>query len=455
MNCDEARERMIFHADGEDAEVGAHVRACAACRAERDRAVRERASLKRAIRLDVVPRYVPKRRIPWIPFVVAAAAVLVVVIGMRAFRRDDPPPPRKEVVKKKETVPPPKEEKARFEHPWIGPTPPREEEFVRPPEKKEEKPPEEKKEEEVVKPKEEKKPETKPEEKVVEVALTLEKGTAWKGTKTFPSGETIRAKGALRIAWGGATVYVKEESTITILEKDALAIESGAVLVENFGGSFSIRAGEGTIRDLGTRLLVTHERGRTEAVVFEGRAACGDVEIEAGDRLSYKGAETPKVEPMRDRSYPAWMSRVWAKRSALVSFAFQGKEKFALRGVARDGLLWGEDKEGQLYTGVESESGMFVVPREGEFWVTYHTEAPDPITFRCRARKAESVAFDFVLEKPVVGRAVQVRIPLSKFRSFEKQPLAAGDPIHILYIFTPNLKARLRIDDLAIVDVRE
>lgn len=149
------------------------------------------------------------------------------------------------------------------------------------------------------------------------------------------------------------------------------------------------------------------------------------------------------------------MSRVWAKRAALVSFAFHGKEKVTLRGPVRDGMLWGEDKEGQLYTGVESEDGMFAAPKEGEFWGTYQTETNDPITFRCRVRKTESVAYDFALEKPVTGRPVQVRIPLSRFRSFEKRPLAAGDPIHILYIFTPNLKAGLRIDDLAVVEVRE
>jgi hypothetical protein len=438
MTCDEARERMIFHVDGEDDEVGAHADRCAPCRANRDEVRRERALLRRAIQLEVAPprRYVARSsKGAWAVFT-AAAAALVAAIGWALSRRAAPPPLREQapVVREKPREIPPKREP--FEHPIPDPTP--EKKSPRLPNPRGDRPSEE-----IV---EEPKRETKVEERI-EVALRLERGTSdWKGTRTFLAGESFRAKTALRVAWGKAAVYVKEDSEIKVLGRDAFAVE-GAVLVENSGPPMRVESADAVVRDDGTRFAV--DGGHV--TVWDGRVRVGETEVVAGERASLR---TRKVEPSKE-PYPAWVAKAYARRSPVVAFPFSGGEKQTLYGTAKDGWLHGAEKEGLFYTGVESGEPFFPVPAKGEFWVTYFTKSPEPITLRCRAMKPESTAFNFEIRKPVTGRPVPVRVPLELFRSFDDRPLAAGDRVHILYIFTADAKSGLRIDDLAIMELRE
>ena len=156
------------------------------------------------------------------------------------------------------------------------------------------------------------------------------------------------------------------------------------------------------------------------------------------------------MEPVRD-AYPAWAAPALPRKSVLAAFDFKSPDKRYL-GAAKDGVLNGVEKGGFCYAGVESDTAMFPAPAKGEFRVTVWTEREDPITLRLRVLKPESTAYDYVLEKPVPGRPVTVRVPLEAFRSFEGNRLVAGDRVHILYVFCRELKSRIRIDDLAILE---
>ncbi len=463
MKCDEARERMVFFVDGEDDAVGEHVGVCSSCGRYRDDVAAERNLIRGSLRpllraeggaSEGRPRVRRPQRVvlwPW----VAAAAVVLVVLGVVAW----PEKPKPQAITKTEPKPEPPsvvvpEEKPEPPAPAPEPKPEPKPEEPRPeppmpePPKPEEPEPEPKPEPEPPR------PEPKPTEpaKIVKVELALEKGSTknlkWERTWTFSAGDSFQAKTAMRVAWHGATVYVQENSSVTVLGDHELALDAGEVLVESAGAKLSIKAGAVVFANTGTRYLVEVEGKTASATVYEGRVQAGDREVVAGERW-----KAGKIESAKD-AYPAWMARAMAKRTPIVQYAFKSPDK-RWYGTLKDGALHGIEKEGLCYTGVDSADPLFVIPAKGEYSVTYFVESGEPLTLRLRALKPGSTAFDHVIEKPVVGKAVTVRLPLDAFTSFEGKKLAAGDRIHILYVFAKEMRSKLRIDDLTVSEVRE
>jgi len=457
MQCEEARGRMVFHADGEDAAIGEHVRSCPGCGRYRDEVAAERALLRRALRRPEA-RTAP-RRLPVWPL---AAAALIAVVVYAVFHA----PPRVEVASKpapkgEAAAPPPEPPKA--EVPGPRPEPPKPEDPVPPvPETPAPEPPKP-----AVPPPEIPKPpsvitaglppptpsETAQPARTVAVTLGLAKGLAknvnWEGKREFAVGEPILSGTAMRIDWAGAAVYVKENSALTVRGERAFDLEAGEVLVESAGVKLSIRAAGTVYEDTGTRFLVATDGRQSSASVFEGRVSFGGREAVAGERVNVKAGKTG-VEPVRD-AYPAWAASTLPRKTVVAAFDFKSADRRCL-GTFRDGALDGIEKGGFCYAGVESNTAMFSAPAKGEFRVTLQTERDDPVTLRVRVLKPESTAYDYVLDRPVTGRPVAVRVPLEAFRSFKGDRLAAGDRVHILYVFCRELKSRLRIDDLAILE---
>ncbi len=458
MTCDEARERMVFFVDGEDDAVGGHVAGCASCRELHDEVAAERRLIGRALRPQTRRLAARRPSFPWWP-VAAAGAVLfaVVIVATQPRRQPEPSVTKRQPVPREESRvepekppepirPPPIEPKPEPKEPAPDPKPEPKPEPVKPeptPDDPRPEPP---------------KPEPKPTEpaKRVEVALALEKGSAknlkWEGRHLFLAGEQIQAKTSMRIDWSGADLYVREGSTLTIDGVDAFTVESGEILVESAGVKLTVQAGGIAFANTGTRFLVAVDGKQTTAQVFEGRLSAGTQEIVAGERAVVKGTLV-NVEPAKEL-YPAWMARTMARRIPVVAFDFKSPDK-RLAGTVRDGALHGREQTGQCYTGVEQDDAILAIPAKGEYWVTYWTESTEPITLRVRILKGESTAFDYIIAKPVTGRAVAVRIPLAKFRSRDGKSLAAGDSAHILYVFTKEMSSKLRIDDLSVVELKE
>ncbi len=115
------------------------------------------------------------------------------------------------------------------------------------------------------------------------------------------------------------------------------------------------------------------------------------------------------------------------------------------------GVLQATPRGEMLYAGVEDDAALVSVPKQGELWVRYRTHSEEPLVLRCRAKLAKSTAFDFVLERPVTGRWVSLRVPLERFLSFEGEPLTVGTPLHIFYVYCKTSSSRHSIDDLAVV----
>ena len=301
--------------------------------------------------------------------------------------------------------------------------------------------------------------------KPLQVALTLENGSPrdlkWSGARIFTSGDVIKARTALRILWSDARVYLRSGSVLTVKGKEAFALESGAVLLENFGPPFTITTAAGTFREEGTRFLVRAGR-RIEAVVYEGRLRCETPSerrnIRAGEHASIEKSGSIAVEAIENLSaYPAWMGPAMARRTPLFSLTFprKNKSKVRLAGNESGKVLRAIKWEEQFYLGVENDPTVPVldIPRKGEFWVTYFTATEDPITLRLRATLADSTAFDFIVRRPVPRRWVPVRVSLSRFRAFDGRPLKHGYPIHILIASSadPNLSLR----DMAVMEIKE
>jgi len=471
MKCDEARDRMVFHVDGEDDEVGLHVRSCAACREVRDEVARERDVLKRAFarpaKKDTRRRFVARRpSVLWPVAAVAAAALLA--WGLRAIlvktpekaaepgvtKRDVEPPPPARV----SDLPNPETPKKDPEPPPVAPPPP-------PPKPEPELP---KPEPEPEPPKPEPKPEPPPTTPVkrVEVALALERGAAknvdWKGARTFAAGDSIVARTAMRIAWGTATVLIEEGATLVVRGPDAFALESGEALVENLGAPFTVTTAHATLKDVGTRFLVSVEKARTETTVYEGRVVCanahGSSEAAAGERATIRGSAAPAAEAVRDAAYPAWAVRAAGTFAPAIAWTFDRPARQTLVGTVRDGALHSVFRDGQTRVGVEADAAqpMFTVPARGEFRVTLVTTSAAKVTLRCRALKPESTAFDVAIEKPVPNRPSALRVPLERFRTQDgTSALAAGDRVHIIYVFTADRDARMRIEELSIVERKD
>jgi hypothetical protein len=471
MKCDEARDRMVFHVDGEDDEVGVHVRDCAACRDVRDEVARERDVLKRAFarpaKKETRRRFVARRpSILWPIAAVAAAALLA--WGLRALlvktpekapepgvtKRDVEPPPPTRVP----DLPKPEPRQDPEPSPPVAPPPP--------PSKPEPEPP--KPEPEPVPPKPEPKPEapTTTPVKRVEVALALERGSAknvdWKGARTFAAGDAIVARTPMRIAWGAATVLVEEGAALVVRGPDAFGLESGEALVENLGAPFTVTTAHATLKDVGTRFLVLAEKARTETTVYEGRVLCtnahGSREAVAGERATIRESGGPTTETVRDAAYPAWTARAAGTFTPVIAWTFDKPARQTLAGTVRDGALHSVFRDGQTRVGVEADAAqpMFAVPARGEFRVTLVTTSAAKVTLRCRALKPESTAFDFAIEKPVPNRPSVLRVPLERFRTQNgATALAAGDRVHIIYVFTADRDARMRIEELSIVERRD
>ena len=453
MTCDEARERMVFFVDGEDEAVGDHVELCAQCRAIRDAVAVERDQIGRALRgRPRARRAAPHRMAIW-PFAAAAAAALFAV-ALVATRRTEPTP----AVAAKAPVPVVVPEPIKTPELPVPPVVPKPEPKPVPPEPKPSEPrPEPPTPNEQPAPPEPPKPEPPPQKptepaRLVEVVLTLEKGAVksgkWEGSRVFVAGESFQAKSAMRVAWGGAVLHVRENSTLTVMDVSALSIDTGEVVVESAGAKLSIRAGGATFVNTGTRFHLATDGKQATLTVFEGRVSSGDREVLAGERL-----KAGKIDAAKDL-YPAWMAKTHAPRVAVAQFDFKSTDKRWF-GTARDGALHGVEKDGLFYTGVESAAAMFTVPARGEFWVTYVTQREDPITLRVRTLRPESTAFDYVVAKPVPGRAVAVRAGLEQFKSHDGKALGGSEKAHILYVFTKDAASKLRIDDLAIVEIRE
>ncbi len=459
MNCNEARDRLVFFADGEDDEVGTHVRGCAACRVECDRVAGERALIKRALRPATphVRVLVRPRTLAWPFAAAAAAAALLAWIALR-------PPLQAPKSAPEITKTPPPETTTQTPVPAAPPNPPKTDvpplvvpdppvrSTVLPPPTPDSQP---------ATPTPEDRPPplppstTRPDPPRVEVALTLERGTEWKGTRTFVAGDAIRARAAMRIAWGTATIHVKEGTAFTVSARDALTLDSGAVFLENCPAGFEVRTARGTIRDLGTRFMVETDAKSTTTSVFEGRVSCDTRDVEAGQRAYLTGGVAPSVEAMRDLTvFPSWLSKTLAARAPVIAWNFAKADK-RYQGVPKDGVLHGVVRDDVFSAGLEDDQAMFKVPARGEFWVTVHTTTAQPLILRCRGMTPESTPYDYTIEKPVLNRAVPLRVPLDRFVSKEGKPLPVGDGVHIIYIWTRDLKALLRIDDLRIAERKD
>lgn len=297
----------------------------------------------------------------------------------------------------------------------------------------------------------------------VEVALTLESGRVrdikGSGPGVFTTGQAIRTQTACRISWAGATLYMKEGTSFTITAKEALQLDAGAVLIENFGGKFAVQTSVATFREDGTRFMVS-AGAQVEAIVYEGRLDCElsgqPRKLKAGERATV-GRSGMTVEAVKNlAAYPSWTSSSLAPRVPLYTLNFQGREwtKQILAGSVKGGALhaarWGDG----CYLGIENDPTrpILALPARGEVWVTYFTMTEDPITLRLRAPIPDSIAFDVVIERPVPKRWVPVRAPLSKFRSFEGKPLQPGYPVHIIYLSSrdPNLS----MADIAVLEIK-
>jgi hypothetical protein len=474
MNCDEARERMVFHADGEDEEVGLHLRDCPACAADRDAVASERAAIRRAFQAEAAsePRLRPRvrrtrrlfaspARAAWVLPLAAAAAILLVSVAVLRAPRPAPRPAEPPVSATPLPAAEP-DEPAPRPVPLPRPEPPRPvpvPETPRPPEP----PPRE-----IPKPLPPPPPEPPRDpvrptvvEERPRLALTLERGTPkspkWEGARVFLPGETIQAQTALRVGWGTATVLVKEGSTLAVKGIDGLALETGAVVVENAGPPFLVATPHGVLRDVGTRFAVSVAARETETVVYEGRVECKGKEVLPGERAVVHPSGPVAVEPSREAgAYPAWTARAAATASPLVRFPFDRPIPFHVDGKMQDGRLYGEEDANVLNAGVAPAAPLFAVPPRGEFSVTYFTASAEPVVLRCRALLGDqNLFFDYALPKPVSGRPVPVRVPLDRFRSLEGRALAPGDRVVILYVYTRDLKAGLWIDDLSVLELKD
>jgi hypothetical protein len=448
---------MVFHVDGEDDAVGEHVRDCAGCGRYRDEVAAERLLLRRALAKRETVARPAARRLPVWPFAAAALAAVVAYAALHAPPRvgiaskpapavtpvepppappevevptpipeppkpKEPAPPRAEPLPPVPVKPPPEPPRVAVEVPAPPPAPPKPTEPA---------------------------PVARPGAATLLLAKGLPKGPKWEGWKTFADGDSFRARTAMRIDWGGAAVCVKENSTVVVRGERTFDLEGGEVLVESAGVKLSIRAAGTAYENTGTRFLVATDGRQSSASVFEGRVNAGGREIVAGERVTLKGGKVV-VEPVRD-AYPAWAAPALPRKTVLAAFEFKSPDRRYL-GAAKDGVLNGVEKGGFCYAGVESDTALLAAPAKGEFRVTLWTDREDPVTLRVRVLKPESTAYDYVLAKPVPGRPVTVRAPLEAFRSFEGNRLAAGDRIHILYVFCRELKSRVRIDDLAILE---
>ena len=305
--------------------------------------------------------------------------------------------------------------------------------------------------------------ETKPAPPAPTVTIALESGRTttrgWSGGRRFAPGAKIHARTALRLRWAGGVLLVKAGSRLTVEGPEEFALDAGAVLIENFGGRFAVRTAHGRFHEEGTRFLVS-TGARTETIVYEGRVLCETEtprRLQAGDRAFVGRAGSVRVERIsRLDALPSWAGRAVAPRIELFALHFRGRDwkNHPLAGTVRNGVLqaarWGDG----FYLGVEHDpTRPFVtIPEAGELRTTYFTSTEDPITLRLRAPLPDSTAFDAILDRPVPNRWVPIRVPLSKFRSFDGRSLKAGDPVHIVYVSSAD--PGLSIRDVAVHEIK-
>lgn len=141
----------------------------------------------------------------------------------------------------------------------------------------------------------------------------------------------------------------------------------------------------------------------------------------------------------------------------LLRFPNDGSRKYRLVGSLRDGsLLIPRWNDHSVLGGFESITESVAVPTDGEIWLTYSTTSPAPMVIRFRvARGNTTIAHDWKLTKPEVGRPVCVKAPIPKFRDFNNKPIIPGERFTMLYISQEDGKPDLVIHELLMFRTQE
>ena len=147
-----------------------------------------------------------------------------------------------------------------------------------------------------------------------------------------------------------------------------------------------------------------------------------------------------------------------AGATLLLKFPSAGSPRtYRLSGTLREGaLVMGNYYDKAVLGGFESIREVVTIPTSGEFWLTYSTRSPKPLHLRFRIIEGDkTLPFNWVLERPEVGRPARVKVPMTAFNNYGHKAVKPGDTFATIYIQQDDLHADLILYEALLFRTKE
>lgn len=219
-----------------------------------------------------------------------------------------------------------------------------------------------------------------------------------------------------------------------------------------WAASINVRLGE--VREAANKLF---PEVKAKGVAAQAKGDSARV-VELRTRLTAWGRADLLAE--FEKELAGIVPREAAPPGAVVLFRFPHEgagQPYRPYGALKNGALSAPQyQDHSVMAGFESLKPHFRIPEEGELWVTYSTNSPKMIHLRFRVQRGDkTVAHDWNIKNPELGRPVRLKAPLRQMMDFNNKLINKGDEVSSIYLLQDDPKAELVFYELLVFRTKD